>query len=208
MTRKTDNFGAFWQSMGIHRASLWTRVIGIIVLVLAAVRLFGSTPYAMDLKLADEAKYLYDGVHLLELGRLDPQWSPLYAVWYFGLMKLLGIHDTVQLFYTSYILLSTLIPLAVFIYLSRLQVKPAIALIAALLVLLSISNLMVFPYPGKAAILALLVFLILSTLGEPETALDPGAHRAGGNLLRTSGAVHGFSASAHPIDSRSAYQGD
>jgi len=165
MTRETDNFGAFWQSMGIHRASLWTRVIGIMVLVLAAVRLFGSTPYAVDLKLADEAKYLYDGVHLLELGRLDPQWSPLYAIWYFGLMKLLGIHDTVQLFYTSYILLSTLIPLAVFIYLSRLQVRPAIALIAALLVLLSISNLMVFPYPGKAAILTVLVFLILSTLG-------------------------------------------
>ena len=141
-------------------------LIALLALALAAFRLLAAVPGVYEIGLADEARYLFQGSHLLRDGLPSPQWSPLYAVWYFLVQTLLRISHGAQLYLTSFALLSALNPLAIYIYLRRLMVKPVIALPVSFLFLVSFSNLEIMPYPGKFALVLLLGFLILSTFGS------------------------------------------
>jgi hypothetical protein len=146
--------------------SLILDLVALLALAVTAYRLLAAVPDRYEIGLADEARYLYQGIHLLRDGLPSPQWSPLYAVWYFLVESLLRISDRAQLYLLSFAVLSALNPLLIYIYLRRLLVKPVIALPVAFLFLVSFSNLEIIPYPGKFALLLLLSFLILSTFGS------------------------------------------
>ena len=144
------------------RESLWIDALGLALLAALAVKVLAGFSAAVDLELADEALYLTRGVELFQT-RLDPQWAPLYSVWYFLLNGLFRLHDTVQLFVLNYVALSVLGPFLLYIYLRRIRVIPLVALVAAALQMLSFSNLGMTPYQGKFAIVCVLGCLIAAT---------------------------------------------
>ena len=137
--------------------------MGLAIIALVALKLMVWVDRAVDLTIADEARYLYQGVKLLEVGFPSPQWAPLYSIWYFLLNAVLPASGNIQLYYASFILLSTAIPLMLYGYLRRVAVAPIIALLAALFYLVSYSNLNIRPYPAKFAQFWVLIFLLAST---------------------------------------------
>ena len=100
---------------------------------------------------------------LLQVGFPSPQWAPLYSIWYFLLNAVLPAGGNIQLYYASFILLSTAIPLMIYGYLRRVAVTPIVALLGALFFLVSYSNLNIRPYPAKFAQFWVLIFLLAST---------------------------------------------
>ena len=139
-------------------------LIGFAIIALIALKLMVWVDRAVDLTIADEARYLYQGVKLLEVGFPSPQWAPLYSIWYFLLNAVLPASGNIQLYYASFVLLSTAIPLMIYGYLRQVAVAPIVALLGALFFLVSYSNLNIRPYPAKFAQFWVLIFLLASTV--------------------------------------------
>lgn len=134
--------------------------LGLAFLVAASVKLLLDVEYMMDVGQTDEAVYLTQGFFLTRDGLPSPQWAPLYAIWYFLVSRVFALRDMVRLYDLNYVLLSSLVPVVFFLYLRRLRVHAVIALMSAVLVLISYPNLRVWPYPTKFA--ALLFFSVLA----------------------------------------------
>ncbi len=141
---------------------LWVELLALLLLGLLALKLLVSFQSVVDLGVADEAVYLTRGVNLAR-AELNPQWAPLYSVWYFLLDTVSGLNDNLRLYDLNYLVLSVLGPLLLYFYLRRIQVALAVAFVASALYLLSYSNLGVTPYQGKFAVLCVLLALITTT---------------------------------------------
>ncbi len=142
---------------------MWLDLLSLAILALVAVKLLVWVDRAVDLTIADEARYLYQGVKLTEVGFPSPQWAPLYSIWYFLLNILTPGSSNIQLYYVSFVALSVAIPLLLYGYLRRAAVAPVIALLGSLFFLASYSNLNIRPYPTKFALFWVLLFLVAST---------------------------------------------
>lgn len=145
-----------------NRIPIWVDLLAILALGVVALKSLHSFQAVIDLGVADEAVYLTRGVYLGQ-AELNPQWAPLYSVWYFLLNTVFGLHDNVRLYDLNYLVLSTLGPLLLYTYLRRSDVVPVVALVAAALYLISYSNLGVTPYQGKFAAVCVLLALIATT---------------------------------------------
>lgn len=145
------------------RKHVWLDLIGVAAMLMIAVKVLLSVDRAVDITVADEARYLYQGVQLLEVGFPSPQWAPLYSLWYFLLDLLSPGRNNVDLYYLSFTLLTGVVPLMLYIYLRRVSVLPVIALMASLLFLISVSNLNIRPYPTKFASFIVILFFLLTT---------------------------------------------
>lgn len=143
-----------------------TTLLGVAFLVAAGIKLLFSVDQVLDIGLADEARYMYQGIFMLRDGFPSPQWAPLYAPWYYLITKIFAAQSRISQYYLSFALLSVLLPLVFFLYLRRLQVQPVIALLTAVLVLVSYSNLGVWPYPTKFSALVFFAALLASTLAR------------------------------------------
>ncbi|MEW6746807.1 MAG: hypothetical protein AB1486_29045 [Planctomycetota bacterium] len=124
----------------------------------AGLKLAGAVKASLDIGVADEARYLWNGLRLLSEGLPSPQWGPLYSTWYFLLSRLQG--DPVELYFLSYSLLMTGVPLLLYIHLRQCRLPAFLAGLVAGLYLWSYTNLVVWPYPTRFANLLLLGFLI------------------------------------------------
>lgn len=154
------------ESMPNKTASRWERmysVAGIVLIFAFSVKLLLNVDYVMDVGQTDEAVYLTQGFFLVRDGLPSPQWAPLYAVWYYLLSVVFPVKSMVDLYYLSFVLLSSLVPVVFFLYLRRLRVLPVIALVGAVLVLVSYPNLRFWPYPTKFAALVFFSALFIST---------------------------------------------
>ena len=109
----------------------------------------------------------------------DPQWAPLYAVWYF-LLSLIQ-PDRVALYYLNYQLITILLPVALYAVLRRCRLAAPAAAGIAFFVLIGAINLPVWP---KVSHFALVVILV--TLAAAASIRSPSARWAvlcGGALL-------------------------
>ncbi|HZA50201.1 MAG TPA: hypothetical protein VE549_05635 [Myxococcaceae bacterium] len=110
----------------------------------------------LDLGLWDEADYLRRGLALLNRGLAPAEWGPLYSLWYFALSRLQP--DPIALYYLSYRLLVAVPTFAVYACARRLGVSPAIALLGAVLFLISGAP-HVMPRPTLLALAIVLIAL-------------------------------------------------
>lgn len=135
-------------------------MILLVSLLIAGIKLVLNIDRVSDLRMFDETIYLASGLQLIEDGLPDPQWGPLYGVWYFLLSRLTS--DPVNLHFFNQQVLPITIVIALYLYLRTLAVSPAISLAASGLFLIS-DILEIDPRPTHFALLILLITLIVAT---------------------------------------------
>lgn len=145
-----------------NRIPIWVDLLASMLLGALALKSLYGFQAVIDLGVADEAVYLTRGVYLGQ-AELNPQWAPLYSIWYYLLNTISGLSDNVRLYDTNYLVLSIIGPLLLYTYLRRIDAAPVVALVAAALYLISYSNLGVTPYQGKFAVVCVLLALIATT---------------------------------------------
>lgn len=116
----------------------------------------------IDIKLADESSSLFSGVSLLSEGFPHPEYSPLYAVWYFFLSLLQP--DRVELYYLNYKLLTVLPAVLLYVLLRIRKVSLLIAFCCACLFILCEANLPVWPKVGHFALCLITTVMIVFSL--------------------------------------------
>jgi hypothetical protein len=137
-------------------------------LALACVKLGRGVEGVLDLGLWDEADYLHRAQLLPARGLPDPEWGPLYSVWYFALSRVWP--DPVDLYYGNARLLLLLTTVAGYAFLRRVGARPWLALAGAAAYLLSMAP-HVLPRPSLLALGVILAALIAaSRLRAPGTA--------------------------------------
>ncbi|MFP2934159.1 hypothetical protein ACLESO_55375, partial [Pyxidicoccus sp. 3LG] len=134
-------------------------------LLVACVKLGRGVEGVLDLGLWDEADYLHRALLLPVRGLPDPEWGPLYSLWYFALSWVWP--DPVDLYYGNTRLLLLLTTLAGYTLLRGVGARPWYALAGAAVHLLSMAP-HVLPRP---TLLALLV--ILAALSAAARARSP-----------------------------------
>ncbi len=134
--------------------------VALAALLLACVSLLGGLESVLDLAPWDEADYLRQGFSLSSRGLPDPEWGPLYVLWYAGLAWL-GF-EPVASFYASQTLLVTASCAFIYGCARRLGAPAGLALTGALLFLLSGAS-HVIPRPTLLALLVMLIALLAST---------------------------------------------
>lgn len=145
-----------------------TDITGLVFLLLCILKVLYDVDSVIDIQFADEARYILQSLSIAERGLPSPQWAPLYTLWYRVLWLAFAQGDRVRLFYLSYVLLTALTPLLLFIYLRRISIHLLVAFPIALFYLLAGINLIIPPYPVKLATVILLIFMILATFGSTE----------------------------------------
>lgn len=137
-------------------------------LLVACVKLGRGVEGVLDLGLWDEADYLHRAALLPVSGLPDPEWGPLYSVWYFALSRVWP--DPVDLYYGNTRLLILLTTVAGYGFLRCVGARPWLALTGAAVYLLSMAP-HVLPRPTLLALLVVLVALMAaSRMRAPETA--------------------------------------
>ncbi|MBZ4422842.1 hypothetical protein [Myxococcus sp. RHSTA-1-4] len=134
--------------------------ICLAALVLASVKLGRGVEGVSDLGLWDEADYLHRAQLLPVRGLPDPEWGPLYSVWYFVLARVWP--DPVDLYYGNARLLLLLTTVAGYVFLRRVSARPWLALAGAAAYLLSMAP-HVLPRPTLLALLVILAALIAAS---------------------------------------------
>ncbi|MBN8227734.1 hypothetical protein JYK02_09455 [Corallococcus macrosporus] len=128
----------------------------LLALVLACVMLGQGVEAVLDLAPWDEADYLHRALTLPESGLPDPEWGPLYSLWYFALSFIWP--DPVVLYYANVRWLVLLTTVAGYALLRQVGARPGFALAVSAVYLLSLAP-HVQPRP---TLLALLIILVAS----------------------------------------------
>ncbi len=140
----------------------------LVALVLACVKLGRGLEALLDLGLWDEADYLHRAQLLPVHGLPDPEWGPLYSLWYFALSHVWP--DPVDLFQANTRLLLLLTTVAGYAFLRRAGARPWLALAGASVYLLSMAP-HVLPRPTLLAALVILTALTAASRARsPEGA--------------------------------------
>jgi len=139
----------------------------VAVLLLACWKLLHALEQGLDLAMWDEAQYLRSGRELASGGAMpDPEWGPLYSLWYSGLSRLWP--DPVALYYANSRLLIVLTAVGAYACARRMGARPALSLLGASIYLLSDAP-HIIPRPTLLALLILLaVVFVASFIEAPE----------------------------------------
>lgn len=140
--------------------ALVAEAVCVVALLLACVKLGRGVEGVLDLGLWDEADYLQRALLIPVRGLPEPEWGPLYALWYQGLSRVWA--DPVDVFYANTRLLLLLTSVAGYAFLRRVGARPWLALAGAAVYLLSLAPL-VLPRPTLFAGLVILVALSLAS---------------------------------------------
>lgn len=125
-------------------------------LVLACLLMGRGVEAVLDLGLWDEADYLHRALMLPTSGLPDPEWGPLYSLWYYALSFFWP--DPVALYYANARLLILMTSVAGYAFLRHLGARPWFALAGAGVYLLSMAP-HVQPRPTLLSFFILLVAL-------------------------------------------------
>ncbi|WP_415835641.1 hypothetical protein, partial [Corallococcus soli] len=136
-----------------------TEALCLAALGVACLKLGQGVEAVLDLALWDEADYLHRAVMLPVNGPPDPEWGPLYSLWYFALSFLWP--EPVALYYANGGLLLLLTSVAGYVLLRQLGARPGFALVGAAVHLLSMAP-HVQPRPTLFALFVILVALCIA----------------------------------------------
>lgn len=139
--------------------------IGVFLIILSGIKLYSGLQNSMDIQFADEAAYIRFGLDLFE--KMNRNWGPLYAVWYKGLSVFTT--NTIQLYYLNFEVTAILIAVLLYVFLLRICVNPALALVVAFSVLISDLNISVWPRISHFCVILCLVALIINTYIKKTT---------------------------------------
>lgn len=112
----------------------------------------------IDIGIGDEAKYLGDGVNFFRT-KHDPSWGPLYSLWYYFLN--LFSKDTINLYYQNYKLMTILPSIALYLFLLKMKVTPALSFYFSFALLISMINLPTWPKVSHFGLTLIFIGLIL-----------------------------------------------
>ncbi|RKG64366.1 hypothetical protein D7W79_39160 [Corallococcus exercitus] len=152
----------------------------LLALVLACVKLGRGVEAVLDLAPWDEADYLHRALTLPESGLPDPEWGPLYSLWYFALSYVWP--DPVALYYANTRWLVLLTSVAGYALLRQVGARPGFALAGSAVYLLSLAP-HIQPRP---TLLALLIILVASCAACRAATPEGAWGRLGAGLLLAS----------------------
>jgi hypothetical protein len=132
----------------------------ILFLLLAGSKYLYNFQSIIDIKLYDEASYMRSGLSLPN-GLPQPDYAPLYAVWYY-LLSLLQ-PDRIQLYYLNYILVTILPVILLYAVLRRYGVNQIVSVLISAFFLVSYQNLIVWPKVGHFALILVLISLFVGS---------------------------------------------
>lgn len=141
----------------------------IAFVLLSAVKLMAGIEQLMDVLLADEEYYLYNGIHVLELGFPAAEWGPFYSVWYWVLSQFEFSHDNLILHDLNQKLLFSLTATLLFVALRSLGCNRVVGMIFTGIYLISGVS-VIWPRPAHFALILLL--LLIAALRFFKTNLD------------------------------------
>ena len=123
----------------------------------------------IDIGIADEAKYLGDGVIFFRT-RPDAYWGPLYSLWYFFLSFFST--DNINLYYLNYKLMTILPCIALYLFLLKMKVTPTLSFYFSFALLISLINLPTWPKVSHFCLtLIFLGFILVHSIKGRNTRL-------------------------------------
>ena len=137
-------------------------VFYLCIILLACLKQLYGVQHHLDIPFFDESMYIKKGIQMHT--QIYNDWGPSYNLWYFILSKF--TNDATQTFYLNYILLTTLIPLFLFILLIRFGIRNNIALILTLSFLLQPILVNSFTYVSHFCIMVILLCFIFITYAK------------------------------------------
>ncbi|GMR25040.1 MAG: hypothetical protein BMS9Abin39_0315 [Ignavibacteria bacterium] len=123
----------------------------------------------IDIGIADEAKYLGDGVNFFRT-QPDPSWGPLYSLWYYFLN--LFSRDTINLYYQNYRLMTILPSIALYLFFLKMKVTPTLSFYFSFALLISMINLPTWPKVSHFGLTLIFIgFIIVHNIKGKNTRL-------------------------------------
>ena len=133
-------------------------IIGVIFICFLGFIFTKDIELWIDIGIGDEAKYLGDGVNFFTT-MPDPSWGPLYSLWYYFLS--LFSTDNINLYYLNYKLMTILPCIALYLFLLKMKVTPALSFYFSFALLISMINLPTWPKVSHFALTFIFIGLIL-----------------------------------------------
>ena len=133
-------------------------IIGIIFICFLGFIFTKDIELWIDIGIADEAKYLGDGVNIFTTMPV-PSWGPIYSLWYYCLS--LFSTDNINLYYLNYKLMTILPCIALYLFLLKMKVTPALSFYFSFALLISIINLPTWPKVSHFALALIFIGLVL-----------------------------------------------
>ena len=129
----------------------------LIIIILGIYTTYDVSRFS-DILFWDETLYMEKGLKLWHSPSLD--WGPFYNFWY----KLLSYftQDKIELYYLNIKILSTLLPLVLFIFLMVNNINPVLSFCVSILFMYSFMNLPVWPKVSHWCLIVFLVHMIIA----------------------------------------------
>lgn len=138
-------------------------MIGVVLLILAGIRVYYNIYNYMDIVYGDEVIYMKTGLNMTQ--QFNRDWGPLYCLWY----KLLSffIHDTITLYYFNFVFIAILATVLIYIAFLAMDIHPLVAFYFALCFICSKAVVPMWPRISLFAISLLMAgIIIVSRLRE------------------------------------------
>ena len=142
------------------KVSLRFDIFFLACIVIGAIKLTFGLENHLDIEMFDEVGYLVAGTSLLTEGLPDPEYGPLYTIWYF-LLSLIE-PDAIKLYFFNYKVLTVLLPSFLYILLRSYGAATLTSFWASSFFLISYINLYITPKVSHFSFLILMVVLILA----------------------------------------------
>ena len=133
-------------------------IVGIFFICVIGFFFIKDLELWIDIGIADEAKYLGDGVNFF---RTMPEayWGPLYSLWYFFLSFFST--DNINLYYLNYKLMTILPCIALYLFFLKMKVTPILSFYFSFALLISLINLPTGPKVSHFCLTLIFIGLIL-----------------------------------------------
>jgi hypothetical protein len=135
-------------------------LIGIVILMLTALKLINNFNSIVDITFDDEAQYLRYGLDMFEKIRTD--WGPSYNLWY----KFLSTFEKepIALYYLNFKVLIILLPISIFLFLYSYRVSFFTSFWISFSFLISATNIVTYPRISHFVVSMFLWILIINKL--------------------------------------------
>lgn len=98
-------------------------IIGVVLLLLAGIRVYYNIYNYMDIVYGDEVIYMKTGLNITQ--NFNRDWGPLYCIWYKFLS--LFIHNTINLYYFNFVFIAILATIMIYIAFLAMDIHPLVA---------------------------------------------------------------------------------
>ena len=145
----------------------WQDLLIVGVLLFAGWKFTHGLESVQDILLYDETYYLQSGLRLLTNGLPHAESAPLFALWYFLLSFVRS--DPIALYYLNFKILTTLLPVLLYVVLRRYRCPLIPSALMAFVVLISAANLATGPKVAQFALLLILSSFFLASFAKTNT---------------------------------------